>query len=131
MISWNAFVRNAHVLHWNEKMCVYVICHRIVRCENCVLFLYRSFTLKDNHVLWKCMNFMICFLRNAHVLLWNEKHLFGICQNVVKTEISVPFLCRSFTFKDNPVILTVYEFHEMLLWETHMCFSAKIRHWFG
>ena len=73
--------------------------------------------------IWMCMNFMKCFYENAHVLLWNEKALFGICQRDVKTENTVPFLGRNFTLKDNHVHLKVYEFHEMLMWETHMCYS--------
>ena len=62
-------------------------------------------------------------MRNAHVFLWNEKTLFGICQIDVKTENTVPCLCRSFTLKDNHVYLKVNEFHEMLFWETHVCYS--------
>ena len=55
-----------------------------------------------------------------------DKPLFGICQSIVKSDNSVPCLCRNFTVKDNHVLLKEYEFHEMLLCKMHMCFSEKI-----
>ena len=62
-------------------------------------------------------------MRNGHELLGNEKRQFGKCQSIFKSESSVPFVCRIFTLKDNHVLLKVYEFHGMLLWEAHMSYS--------
>ena len=72
------------------------------------------------------MNFMKCFLRNAYMLLRNVNSLFAICERIVRSVNSLPFPCRSFTLKDNNVLWKVYEFHEMILWETHMGYSEKI-----
>ena len=62
-------------------------------------------------------------MRDTHVLLWNEKLLFRICNTIVRSYHSVHFRCRSFTLIDNHVLLKGYDFHEMLLWEKHMCYS--------
>ena len=43
----------------------------------------------------------------------------------------VPFLCRNFTLTYIHVLLKVYEFHEMLLLETHMCYSEIRSHCLG
>ena len=49
-------------------------------------------------------------MRNAHVFLCKDKTLFVISQSIVRSENSLPFLCRSFTLKDNHFVLKVYEF---------------------
>ena len=59
------------------------------------------------------------------MLLSNDKHLFRLCQSIVKSENSVPFLCRSSTLKDNQVLLKAKEFHEILC-EKRTCVSLKI-----
>ena len=118
-------MRNAHELIWKEKS-LFVILHRIHRSENCVPFLCWSFTVKIIMFFERIRISWNAFVRNAHVKLWNEKRLFGICQCIVKSENSVLLLCRHFTFKDIHVLLKVNEFHEMLFWETHMTFNEKI-----
>ena len=60
------------------------------------------------------------------MLLRNVNSLFAICERIVGSVNSVPFPCLSFTLKDNNVLRKVYEFHEMLFWESHMCYSEKI-----
>ena len=57
-----------------------------------------------------CTNFMKCFCANSHVFLRNDMLLFQICPGIVINENSLPFLCRSFTLKDNHLVLKVYEF---------------------
>ena len=48
-------------------------------------------------------------MRNAHFFLCKDK-TFVICQSIVRSENSHPFLCRIFTLKDNHPDLKVYEF---------------------
>ena len=57
-----------------------------------------------------CMNFMKYFMRNSHFFLCIDKTMFVICQSIVRSENSLPFLWRSFTLKDNHLVLKVYKF---------------------
>ena len=49
-------MRNSHVFLCKDKT-LYVICQNIVRSENCLPFLWRSFNLKDNHLVFKVYEF--------------------------------------------------------------------------
>ena len=70
------------------------------------------------------------FEKHTYVL-WNEKSEFGICQRTVRSKCRVHFYSRNFTLKDNHVLLKGWEFHEILLWETHMCYSEMRRCYLG
>ena len=87
-----------------------------------------NYTLKDNHVLLNIWISWNAFVRNTPFFLWIDKPFFGICQRLDKTKNSVPFLCSDSNLKDNHIHLKGNEFHEMLLWETHMSFCEKISH---
>ena len=125
----------------NSKKCFFWETHmsyseKISRCLRYVKLLLevrRVFFFSVETLIWKIITFFWkvkisgnTFVRNAHVLLRNVKTLFAIFQRIVRRENSVPFPCRSFNLKDNHVLWKGYEFHEMVLWETHMCYSEKI-----
>ena len=75
---------------------------------------------------WKCMNFMKCFCvkRTCVTLNW-EAFVCDMSKYCQKLE-QCSLFCRSFTLNDNHVLLKIYEFHEILLCEMHMCFSDMI-----
>ena len=101
---------------------------KLARSENCVPFLCRSFALKDNRVLLKCMNFIKFLWEKCTCVTLKSEAVVCYMSKYCNRENSVPFLCRSFNLKDKHVHLKVYEFHEMLLWETHMCYSEIKSH---
>ena len=125
-ISWIAFVRNAHVFLWKDNP-LFVIYQSIVRSENSGPFLCRS-------LLWKIITSLECvwiswdaFVRNTHVLLRNVQTLLGICQRIIRSENSVPFLCRSFTcftLKINTIFGKCMNFMKCFC-EKHTCVSPN------
>ena len=120
-------MRNAHVFLWKISHCLGYV--------KVLLKVRTVFLFSVEAILWKIITVFErkriswnVFVRKAHVLLWNEKCLFGICQSIVKSGNSFPILCRCFTLKDNHAHLKVYELNEMLFWETHMCFNEMRSH---
>ena len=120
MLLWETHMSFSAMIH------VVLDMSRIVRMRTVFLFSEEALLWKIIMCFWKGKKLINTTVWNAHVLLWIEKPLFGICQSIVKSSNSLPFLCRSFNLKDNHVLLKVYEF--LLLWETNMCYTENRSH---
>ena len=72
-ISWNAFVTNAHVLLWNEKL-LFEICYLLLEVSAVFSFCVEAWHWKIITFIWKGKYFMKCFCekRTCVSLKWEE-----------------------------------------------------------